>query len=891
MPWFWSNRAATDDDEYEDEEYSIEGDEEEDDDDEDYTDDDEEYTDEDDEDESHANQNVLNDEEILPTAAATASATAKTSEQEAVEDPSPVAVLKEEEDSRVATSKPNGQHHRHQQTEATPPATSSLSNNNNNAKNNDNEEEEEATTLQDKQSLLILAAEHDRVDILQAILSASTASTVSSPSSSAAAAGNSSGSDSSSAPLPASQNHQQQQRAFLLNPVVQLPANHTATTTASDEDASSSGSSKNAGTKPPPPITTPESSKDTQNTGGGGIKVVATIPPLHIAVAYGSVHAVNALLRLGADPSLRPTVDGIQLYQQHQQQEQAQLDESSSNNNTSSHPEIPHIQRYDDCSAWELAFGSGGGTEDADDTNATSPSSWSLFGRSSSNNSVVVEGSSRSSTHQFHRRRRRTPVSMPPSKREGIFHAFTAEALRCMGSDDDVVRLNQLLESGLPIATEIGHKSLYEWAVDLGAVHCQKRLLYLASEEEQLQQQQQQQSETDSTTQESDIQGVSSGSSVRQSAVLDRRGVASGELSDIVALTNRLDELEALSVALSTCLDNLAEEVSVCAGLLLVGSGSATALATHVRSLKARKERKYDEWARLDEALENSNDELEYWIKQQRLEPLNASSCVIGDLLQLFEEVDKMSFMATNTSAAKPKPIEPSTTLIEKTNGTMEKGRYEQSESGSDPFDEAQQMQLQAQIGASENKIRRLRAAIADLSEENARNLTAVEQRGLSGGVILVRKLRDEIREIEYQFGETQRSEVACRAKIRLVQSKVKTTVVAKSRTTSSSSTESTEPVNESALENGESTTTNQPEDTVGDMKGDETDYDKLDMLDSERISRGQSRSIVVRGNNGPRGFLSFNIWQILLRIIGLNDGDRRTSGRVGASTTPAMII
>ena len=80
-------------------------------------------------------------------------------------------------------------------------------------------------------------------------------------------------------------------------------------------------------------------------------------------------------------------------------------------------------------------------------------------------------------------------------------------------------------------------------------------------------------------------------------------------------LNNRIDELENLSKALSTCLDNLAEEVSVCHGLLLMGGG-ASALASHVRSLKTLKENKISELERLEEAWENSEDELAYWVKE-----------------------------------------------------------------------------------------------------------------------------------------------------------------------------------------------------------------------------------------------------------------------------------
>jgi len=56
-------------------------------------------------------------------------------------------------------------------------------------------------------------------------------------------------------------------------------------------------------------------------------------------------------------------------------------------------------------------------------------------------------------------------------------------------------------------------------------------------------------------------------------------------------------------------------------------------------------------------------------------------------------------------------------------------------------------------------QIRKLRASITDLSEENTRDLAEVESRGLSGGIKLVRGLRDELRDIEHNLNETKSAE------------------------------------------------------------------------------------------------------------------------------------
>jgi hypothetical protein len=70
-------------------------------------------------------------------------------------------------------------------------------------------------------------------------------------------------------------------------------------------------------------------------------------------------------------------------------------------------------------------------------------------------------------------------------------------------------------------------------------------------------------------------------------------------------------------------------------------------------------------------------------------------------------------------------------------------------------------------------KIRKLRASITDLSEESTRDLEEVEKRGLSGGIKLVRTLREELREIEFALNETKSAEALCRAKIKVLQSKL----------------------------------------------------------------------------------------------------------------------
>jgi hypothetical protein len=283
------------------------------------------------------------------------------------------------------------------------------------------------------------------------------------------------------------------------------------------------------------------------------------------------------------------------------------------------------------------------------------------------------------------------------------------------------------------------------------------------------------------------------------------------------------------------------------------------------------------------EAYENSQDELAYWLKQLKSGKSPASADANG---AHGNEDDLLLQLVQPKLESKPPATEKVQLNASDPNETSESHAAHH------------QQQLHAQIGAMENKIRRLRAAIADLSEENARNLQAVDQRGLSGGVQLVRTLREEIRDVEYLHAETLAAEAACRAKIRLVQVKVK----ASDHTAEGSKGDSgSDYPNQSTL--------------VQDRQSvvDEVDYGRrrnvdgsgttptsidsqgnreADLPDSERIARGQSTALVVRGAKGSRGFLPFTIWQILLRIMGMRDHHRDHVGNPAASTTaPVMII
>jgi hypothetical protein len=87
------------------------------------------------------------------------------------------------------------------------------------------------------------------------------------------------------------------------------------------------------------------------------------IPPLHLAITFGSVNTTQSLLRMGADPSVRPNVDEI-LEQKRDQPADSKV-------------EIANIRRFHGVSAWELAFGN-----QSYEQMHKNPMSWSIFGSS-----------------------------------------------------------------------------------------------------------------------------------------------------------------------------------------------------------------------------------------------------------------------------------------------------------------------------------------------------------------------------------------------------------------------------------------------------------------------------------------------------------------------------
>jgi hypothetical protein len=172
----------------------------------------------------------------------------------------------------------------------------------------------------------------------------------------------------------------------------------------------------------------------------------------------------------------------------------------------------------------------------------------------------------------------------------------------------------------MPATIDIGGKDLYGWAVEMGALQCEELLRPTEAAKHG--------SSTKDDDDDSMIVG-SGGSSDEHPEqkdklsssfrILDRpdhwdMSSTTGKQPYIPHLIKRLDELESLAAALSTCLDNLAEEVSVCHGLLLMGGG-ASALAAHVKSLKTLQYQKRQALEVAYAESQQAEHELEQWMQ------------------------------------------------------------------------------------------------------------------------------------------------------------------------------------------------------------------------------------------------------------------------------------
>ena len=557
----------------------------------------------------------------------------------------------------------------------------------------DEEEEEEGPTLEEQRSLLSLAAEHDRVDVIKELLSISQDGEMNN---SSLLCGFSSADE-----LNTSNNGNNDHDAQI------IPSN-----TSNDDD----------------------------------LEVIFVPPPLHAAVAHGSINAASCLLRMGADPSIRPTVPTPYLSRHYQ---------VSPRKTRSSMEEDRNYKKYHDMSAWELAFGSVVVLEEeevldvVDDKDiqeeSTEKRGWFGFG----GGKIDDDDPNEEYTIQHEKDdngkqriiKRRLPLNIAPKKIEGIRHAFTAEALRAIGADE-VDRLQQLLDSGMETEMEVAGKSLVTWAVEMEADKCcdllcveekssNDQALPFVSDENNAEEA----VDVDNDMTQSQLPTTPPEKVDHQPtpSIQDER-LAGLSRKDILTL---IQENENLIPALTSCRDDLAEETSACQNILrdVQASGgrgglSSQSLLDLVHSLKEKRrdlEESVESWRN---AWEEREDELEFFWEE-----------VMND--EWREHLTQLGVLDDLTDATTMAVIhEDSVSLDELTRRFCEVDKH----------------------------VNTLRSSIASLAGECARYQSEVESAGLSGALSLTKSLREEVKEMEKQLFDAKSGEEMCRRKLELIQ-------------------------------------------------------------------------------------------------------------------------
>ena len=541
----------------------------------------------------------------------------------------------------------------------------------------DDEEDDEQPTLEEQRSLLSLAAEHDRVDVIQELLS---------------------------------------------NPslhVVLLPG------------VSSSDSESNAA------------------------MVQFVPPPLHAAIAHGSMNAASCLLRMGADPSIRPVVPAPYLSGSYNVSNTPSRSGSSGSVNME---EDRNYKKYHNMTAWELAFGGitvliedddndkneAEGVEEEEDE--PPKRGWFGFGSGSTAamkeddedepvvTNVVIDGVTKK-----RRVKRKVPLNIPAAKLDGIKHAFTAEALRVIGSDE-IDRLGQLVNAGMDGSMDVAGKTLIEWAVELDAKKCCELLKAEMKEDEETQEEDEGGDDNQATNCGNRADTASSSTKTpekhqQQPAVAtttknDR--LAGLSLSDIQTLTT---ENLNLIPALTKCRDDLASEAHICQAILRdvastggKGGLSSQSLLELVRSLKEQRTAAEEAATAWQKAWEEREDELDFFWEEVLDDVVRNE---LGQILESVEPVDPSMEHLVNVDTA----------------GNIE-------ETGK-RFIEV------------DNHVNALRKSISNFADENY--MTEIEHHGLLGALNLTRSLRDEVKEVENRINLARMGEGLCRKKLEII--------------------------------------------------------------------------------------------------------------------------
>lgn len=446
------------------------------------------------------------------------------------------------------------------------------------------------------------------------------------------------------------------------------------------------------------------------------------IPPLHVAIASGSVNASTYLLRVGADPSIRPQiVTPITDDNEEEYTDEEEGDEDDSD-----------VEYYEEEIEYEVEYEEGEEEENEIDNEK-------LISLRKYHNLSAYE--------LLHH------CNLAGAKKMGIEHAFFAEALRCIG-EDDISRLKCLLESGMKPRLEAEDKGqdsnssergLLDWALDIcpdgKCVYLLQHwgLPTLSAEfletgiipnvgvqeseekEEKKGEQLDKEKEIGPTAQDPPTSGASTGHPTPAECDTIRR---------------KLEESQSLALSLSSVLEDLMQETSMCQSLISgsSSSNSSGALVSHVKMMKALIAQKQVELEQYRDLYIGGENELKVIEKmyndELRLQQRNRGA------RQNDQQLNALLDMNQNKSGR--------TVVIT-----------------ADTF-----KSLEGKLEESQTKVRTLRASLVDITEENGRVLAEVNKLGLSGAIRFARNLKEELDSVKHQVRRVKEQEIKCRSKI-----------------------------------------------------------------------------------------------------------------------------
>ena len=456
-------------------------------------------------------------------------------------------------------------------------------------------------------------------------------------------------------------------------------------------------------------------------------------PPLHIAVAHGSANATACLLRMNADPSLRPTVPSRFLSSSYTASKKI-----SRSNSGMSIEEDRNYKKYHELTAWELAFGGMRVIKDdgddeaaiahgaAEESEPNQSRSWFGFGTpTKAENEIIVttETASDGTTRVM----KISPLNIPQTKLEGIKHAFATEALRCIGSNE-VARLRQLLDAGMEPSTHVmADKDFREWALEVDAKDCVDLLDLMAGTDDEPV------PETDPFVdgRELSVEDTDAPRPAVEAHIDDERlaGLSAGDMAILI------QENSNLIPALQSCHDDLLAETTLCKAILKDvsatggrGGLSSQSLLDLVRQLKDQRQQINDSTSSWQAAWEEREDELDFFWEEVLDEELRDE---LGASLGQVKDPTDMRNVAV--------------------------------ESGSIHS-------LARQFIEVDDRVNSLRELIGKLAEESTRLAKEIDSNGMSGALKLTRSLKQEITDAEKELRVAQSGESTCRAKLELIQ-------------------------------------------------------------------------------------------------------------------------